>query len=150
ANEAMIKLARHFHVVNGKPERIEILCFHNPFHGRTMGSLAATGQPKYQQGFGPLPAGFRFLDYGDVGQLEKAVGDQTCAVLVEPVQGEAGVMTPPRGYLAKVRELCTKSGALMLLDEVQTGMGRTGKLFAHQHDGVEPDAISLAKGIAGG
>jgi len=150
ANEAMIKLARHFHVVNGKPERIEILCFHNSFHGRTMGSLAATGQPKYQQGFGPLPAGFRFLDYGDARQLEKAVGDQTCAVLVEPVQGEAGVMTPPRGYLAKVRELCAKSGALMLLDEVQTGMGRTGKLFAHQHDGVEPDAISLAKGIAGG
>src|SRR6184192_2442936 len=150
ANEAMIKLARHWHVVNGKPERIEILCFHNSFHGRTMGSLAATGQPKYQQGFGPLPAGFRFLDYGDVEQLEQAVTAQTCAVLVEPLQGEAGVMPAPRGYLAKVRELCTKTGALMLLDEVQTGMGRTGKLFAHQHDGVEPDAISLAKGIAGG
>ena len=150
ANEAMIKLARHWHVVNGKPERIEILCFHNSFHGRTMGSLAATGQPKYQQGFGPLPAGFRFLDYGDVDQLEKAVNPQTCAVLLEPLQGEAGVLPPPRGYLAKVRELCTKTGALMLLDEVQTGMGRTGRLFAHQHDAVEPDAISLAKGIAGG
>ena len=150
ANEAMIKLARHWHVVNGKPERIEILCFHNSFHGRTMGSLAATGQPKYQQGFGPLPAGFRFLDYGDVDQLEKAVNPQTCAVLLEPLQGEAGVLPPPRGYLAKVRELCTRTGALMLLDEVQTGMGRTGRLFAHQHDAVEPDAISLAKGIAGG
>ena len=150
ANEAMIKLARHWHVVNGKPERIEILCFHNSFHGRTMGSLAATGQPKYQQGFGPLPAGFRFLDYGDVDQLEKAVNAQTCAVLLEPLQGEAGVLPPPRGYLAKVRELCTRTGALMLLDEVQTGMGRTGRLFAHQHDAVEPDAISLAKGIAGG
>ena len=150
ANEAMIKLARHFHVVAGKPERIEILCFHNSFHGRTMGSLAATGQPKYQQGFGPLPQGFRFLDYGDVEQLERAVGPQTCAVMLEPLQGEAGVMPAPRGYLARVRELCSKHGALMLLDEVQTGMGRTGKLFAHQHEGVEPDAMSLAKGIAGG
>ncbi|MFN2549417.1 MAG: acetylornithine transaminase [Myxococcales bacterium] len=150
ANEAMIKLARHFHVVSGKPERIEILCFHNSFHGRTMGSLAATGQPKYQQGFGPLPAGFRFLDYGNVEQLERAIDEKTCAVLIEPVQGEAGVMPPPRGYLARVRELCTRTRALMLLDEVQTGMGRTGKLFAHQHDGFEPDAMSLAKGIAGG
>jgi acetylornithine/N-succinyldiaminopimelate aminotransferase len=150
ANEAMIKLARHWHVVNGHPDRIEILCFHNSFHGRTMGSLAATGQPKYQQGFGPLPEGFRFLEYGDVAQLAGAIGEKTCAVLIEPIQGEAGVMPPPRGYLAKVRELCTKTGALMLLDEVQTGMGRTGKLFAHQHDSFEPDAMSLAKGIAGG
>jgi acetylornithine/N-succinyldiaminopimelate aminotransferase len=150
ANEAMIKLARHHHVVNGQPERIEILCFHNTFHGRTMGSLAATGQPKYQQGFGPLPAGFRFLDYGNVAQLEGAISAQTCAVLVEPIQGEAGVMTPPRGYLRTIRELCTKHGALMLVDEVQTGMGRTGAFFAHQHDRIEPDAISLAKGIAGG
>ena len=150
ANEAMIKLARHWHVVKGAPERIEILCFHNSFHGRTMGSLAATGQPKYQQGFGPLPQGFRFLDYGNLEQLEAAVGPQTCAVLLEPVQGEAGVLPPPRGYLARVRELCTRHGALMLLDEVQTGMGRSGRLFAHQHEGVEPDAMSLAKGIAGG
>src|SRR4051812_17294196 len=133
ANEAMIKLARHFHVVNGKPERIEILCFHNSFHGRTMGALAATGQPKYQQGFGPLPQGFRFLDYGNLEQLEKAVTDKTCAVIVEPMQGEAGVIALPRGYLGRLRELCTKTGTLMLLDEVQTGMGRTGKLFAHQH-----------------
>ncbi len=150
ANEAMIKLARHSHVVNGNPERIEILCFHNSFHGRTMGSLAATGQPKYQQGFGPLPAGFRFLEYGNVAQLEAVISAQTCAVLVEPIQGEAGVMTPPRGYLRTIRELCTKHGALMLVDEVQTGMGRTGAFFAHQHDRIEPDAISLAKGIAGG
>jgi acetylornithine/N-succinyldiaminopimelate aminotransferase len=150
ANEAMIKLARHYQVVNGKPERIEILCFHNSFHGRTLGSLAATGQPKYQQGFGPLPPGFRFLDYGDVRQLEAAISDKTCAVLLEPVQGEAGVLTPPRGYLARVRELCSRHGALMLLDEVQTGMGRTGAWFAHQHERIEPDAMSLAKGIAGG
>jgi acetylornithine/N-succinyldiaminopimelate aminotransferase len=150
ANEAMIKLARHYHVVNGAPERIEILCFHNSFHGRTMGSLAATGQPKYQEGFGPLPAGFRFLDYGDAAQLEKNIGPKTCAVLLEPLQGEAGVLLPPPGYLKRVRELCTKHGALMILDEVQTGMGRTGRLFAHQHEGVEPDAMSLAKGIAGG
>jgi acetylornithine/N-succinyldiaminopimelate aminotransferase len=150
ANEAMIKMARHFHVVNGQPERVEIICFNNSFHGRTMGSLAATGQPKYQQGFGPLPAGFRFLDYGDFAQLEKAVGPQTCAVLLEPVQGEAGVMPAPTGYLRRVRELCDKFGAVMLLDEVQTGMGRTGAYFAHQHERIEPDAMSLAKGIAGG
>jgi acetylornithine/N-succinyldiaminopimelate aminotransferase len=150
ANEAMIKLARHWHVVNGAPERIEILCFNNSFHGRTMGSLAATGQPRYQQGFGPLPQGFRFLDYGDFAQLEKAVGPQTCAVMLEPLQGEAGVLPAPEGYLNRVRELCTKHGALMLLDEVQTGMGRTGAYFAHQHARIEPDAMSLAKGIAGG
>src|SRR3954452_3533723 len=111
ANEAMIKLARHYHVVNGHPERIEILCFHNSFHGRTMGSLAATGQPKHQQEFGPLPQGFRFLHQGDVKQLEAAISGQTCAVMLEPIQGEAGVLPPPRGYLAKVRELCTKHGA---------------------------------------
>jgi acetylornithine/N-succinyldiaminopimelate aminotransferase len=150
ANEAMIKLARHFQVVKGQPERIEILCFHNSFHGRTMGSLAATGQPKYQQGFGPLPEGFRFLDYGDAKALEAAISGKTCAVMLEPLQGEAGVVAPPRGYLAKVRELCTRHGALMLLDEVQTGMGRTGAWFAHQHDRIEPDAMTLAKGIAGG
>ena len=150
ANEAMIKLARHHHVVQGHPERIEILCFHNSFHGRTMGSLAATGQPKYQQGFGPLPEGFRFLDYGNEAQLREAVSGKTCAVMLEPLQGEAGVLPPPRGYLKLVRELCDRHGALMLLDEVQTGMGRTGAFYAHQHERVEPDAISLAKGIAGG
>jgi acetylornithine/N-succinyldiaminopimelate aminotransferase len=150
ANEAMIKLARHYQVVNGHPERIEILCFHNSFHGRTLGSLAATGQPKYQQGFGPLPEGFRFLEYGDAQALEAAVSERTCAVMLEPLQGEAGVVLAPRGYLARVRELCTRNGALMLLDEVQTGMGRTGAYFAHQHERIEPDAMSLAKGIAGG
>src|SRR4051812_13486812 len=118
ANEALIKMARHFHVVNGHPERIEIVCFNNSFHGRTMGSLAATGQPKYQQGFGPLPQGFRFLDYGDAGQLEKAVGPHACAVFLEPLQGEAGVMTPPKGFLQRVRDLCDLHGAVMLLDEV--------------------------------
>jgi acetylornithine/N-succinyldiaminopimelate aminotransferase len=150
ANEAMIKLARHWHVVQGHPERIEIVCMNNSFHGRTLGALAATGQPKYQQGFGPLPEGFRFVDYGDVKQLEEAVSGASCAVLLEPLQGEAGVITAPAGYLKAVRELCTRHGALMLLDEVQTGMGRTGKMFAHQHFGIEPDAMSLAKGIAGG
>jgi len=150
ANEAMIKLARRWHVSRGHPERIEIVCMNNSFHGRTLGSLAATGQPKYQQGFGPLPAGFRFVEFGDLKQLEDAVTDATCAVLLEPLQGEAGVITAPAGYLKAVRELCTGRGALMLLDEVQTGMGRTGKMFAHQHSGVEPDAMSLAKGIAGG
>src|SRR5213076_809674 len=99
---------------------------------------------------GPLPAGFRFLEYGNAEELRKAVTEKICAVLLEPIQGEAGVMVAPRGFLELVRELCTKTGALMLLDEVQTGMGRTGKLFAHEHFGVQPDAMSLAKGIAGG
>jgi acetylornithine/N-succinyldiaminopimelate aminotransferase len=150
ANEAAIKLARHYHFVNGHPERIEIVCMRNSFHGRTLGALAATGQPKYQQGFGPLPEGFRFVDYGDAAELERAVSDKTCAVLVEPVQGEAGVTTAPAGYLQKARELCTKTGALLLFDEVQTGMGRTGRFFACEHFGLEPDALTLAKGIAGG
>jgi acetylornithine aminotransferase/acetylornithine/N-succinyldiaminopimelate aminotransferase len=150
ANEAMIKLARHFHVVHGREDRIEIVCMRNSFHGRTMGALAATGQPKYQQGFGPLPQGFRFVDYGDFGQLEGAISEKTCAVLVEPIQGEAGVTPAPPGYLQKARELCTKFGALLLLDEVQTGMGRTGRFFACEHFGIEPDALTLAKGIAGG
>jgi len=150
ANEAAIKLARHYHFVNGHPERIEIVCMKNSFHGRTLGALAATGQPKYQQGFGPLPEGFRFVDYGDAAELEGAVSEKTCAVLVEPVQGEAGVTLAPAGYLQKARELCTKTGALLLLDEVQTGMGRTGRFFACEHFGLEPDALTLAKGIAGG
>jgi len=150
ANEGMIKLARHFHVAEGHEERIEIVCMHESFHGRTLGALAATGQPKYQKGFGPLPAGFRFVSFGDVKQLEQAVTDQTCAVMLEPLQGEAGVITAPAGYLKAVRDVCDRHGALMLLDEVQTGMGRTGKMFAYQHFGVEPDAMSLAKGIAGG
>ncbi|HWE24079.1 MAG TPA: acetylornithine transaminase [Myxococcales bacterium] len=150
ANEAMIKLARHYHVTQGHEDRVEIVCMNNSFHGRTLGALAATGQPKYQQGFGPLPAGFRFIDYADERQLAQAVNGKTCAVILEPLQGEAGVITAPAGYLKKVRELCDAHGALMLLDEVQTGMGRTGKLFAYQHFGIEPDAMSLAKGIAGG
>lgn len=150
ANEGMIKLARHWHVVRGQPERIEIVCMENSFHGRTMGALAATGQPKYQQGFGPLPQGFRFVKFGDLEALRAVVNDKTCAVMLEPVQGEAGLLVPPEGYLKGVRELCNQTGALLLLDEVQSGMGRTGKLFCHQWFGFEPDAMSLAKGIAGG
>src|SRR6059058_3474564 len=150
ANEAAIKLARHYHFTNGHPERIEIVCMNNSFHGRTLGALAATGQPKYQQGFGPLPEGFRFLDFGNVEQLEQAVTGQTCAVLVEPIQGEAGVTPAPPGFLEKARELCKKTGTLLLFDEVQTGMGRTGRFFACEHFALEPDALTLAKGIAGG
>ena len=150
ANEGMIKLARHWHFVKGQPERIEIVCMENSFHGRTLGALAATGQPKYQEGFGPLPAGFRFVKFGDIEALRAVVNHKTCAVMLEPVQGEAGVLVPPAGYLEQVRELCNQTGALMLLDEVQAGMGRTGKLFCHQWSAFEPDAMSLAKGIAGG
>src|SRR5207237_5792699 len=133
ANEAMIKLARRWHVDSGHPERIEIVCMHESFHGRTMGSLAATGQPKYQQGFGPLPVGFRFVDYGDARQIEEAVTDKTCAVLLEPLQGEAGGITAPAGYLKAVREGCTRPGALMLLGEVPTGLGRLRRICQHPH-----------------
>src|SRR5207237_9437063 len=122
----MIKLARRWHVSKGHPERIEIVCMNNSFHGRTLGSLAATGQPKYQQGFGPLPAGFRFIDYGEVKQLEDAVSDATCAVLLEPLQGEAGGHPAPAGYLEAVRDIGTRRRAVLLLGGVAGGVGSTG------------------------
>src|SRR2546425_2865392 len=121
ANEAMIKLARRWHVDSGHPERIEIVCMHDSFHGRTMGSLAATGQPKYQQGFGPLPAGFRFVDYGDVKQIEEAVTGKTCAVLLEPLQGEAGGNAPPAGYLQAAGGAGTRPRGPMRVHARQNG-----------------------------
>ena len=150
ANEALLKLARRFHSDAGHPERVEIVCALDSFHGRTYGALAATGQPKYQHGFEPLPAGFVHVPYGDAEALAAAVGPRTAAILLEPIQGEAGVRVPPRGYLGDARALADKAGALLMLDEVQTGVGRTGKLWAHHHEGIIPDALSFAKGIANG
>jgi acetylornithine/N-succinyldiaminopimelate aminotransferase len=150
SNEAMLKLARKFHADAGHPERHEIVACHDSFHGRTMFALAATGQPKYHHGFEPLVPGVRHVPYGDVRALEAALGPRTAAFIVEPIQGEAGVMPAPAGYLAKARELTRKAGALLLLDEVQTGMGRTGRMWAHEAEGVTPDLMSAAKALANG
>jgi acetylornithine/N-succinyldiaminopimelate aminotransferase len=150
ANEAMLKLARKFHADQGHPERNEIVACQNSFHGRTMFALAVTGQPKYHHGFEPLVPGVSHVPYGDVAALEAALGNRTAAFIVEPIQGEAGVLPPPPGYLQAARELTRRAGALLLLDEVQTGMGRTGRMWAHQWDGVAPDVMSSAKALANG
>ncbi|HUB09818.1 MAG TPA: aspartate aminotransferase family protein [Myxococcales bacterium] len=150
ANEAAIKLARRFHFAAGHPERVEIVCAHGSFHGRTLGALAATGQPKYHQGIGPLPPGFVFVPHGDPAALRQAVGSQTAAVLIEAIQGEGGVRMAPKGYLAELRKVCDAAGALWLADEVQTGMGRTGSLWAYEHEGVTPDVMTLAKALGNG
>ncbi|HYG67489.1 MAG TPA: aspartate aminotransferase family protein [Anaeromyxobacteraceae bacterium] len=150
ANEAMLKLARKYHADRGAPERHEIVACHNSFHGRTMFALSATGQPKYHHGFEPLVPGVKHVPYGDVAALEAAIGPRTAAFIVEPVQGEAGVFPAPAGYLQAAREVTRKAGALLLFDEVQTGLGRTGKMWAHEWDQVAPDLMSCAKAIANG
>ncbi|HEX7188720.1 MAG TPA: acetylornithine transaminase [Actinomycetes bacterium] len=143
ANEAAFKLARR----TGRPA---VLSTEGAFHGRTMGALALTGQKGKRAPFEPLPDGVSFVPYGDPDLLASAVGSHTSAVFLEPVQGEAGVVTPPEGYLAAARATTRRHGALLVLDEVQTGIGRTGAWFAHQHDGIEPDVVTLAKGLGGG
>jgi acetylornithine/N-succinyldiaminopimelate aminotransferase len=150
ANEAMLKLARKFHADQGRPERNEIVACENSFHGRTLFALSATGQPKYHHGFEPLVPGIRFVPFGDAGALEKALGPRTAAFIVEPIQGEAGVLPAPAGYLARARELTRRAGALLCLDEVQTGLGRTGRMWAHEAEGVVPDVMSSAKALANG
>jgi acetylornithine/succinyldiaminopimelate/putrescine aminotransferase len=144
--EAAIKLAR----LNGKPGRYKIITMMNSFHGRTLGALTATGQPKYHQGLEPLLAGFAYAPFGDLDGAARLVDGETCAILVEPIQGEGGINLPPAGYLEGLRELADQHKLLLIFDEVQAGMGRTGKWFAHQHWPVQPDAITLAKGLAGG
>lgn len=150
ANEAMLKLARRWHHEHGRPERVGFVSALRSFHGRTMGSLAITGQPKYHEGMGPMMGAVRHVPYDDLGALEAAVGADTAAVVLEPVQGEGGIVVPSEGYLRGAREICDARGALLLFDEVQTGYGRTGRFLASEHTGVVPDACSLAKGIAGG
>jgi acetylornithine/N-succinyldiaminopimelate aminotransferase len=146
ANEAAIKLAR----LNGKPGRYKIISMLNSFHGRTMGALSATGQPKYHQGVEPLLAGFNYAPFGDLAAAAQLVDPETCAILIEPIQGEGGINLPPDGYLEGLRELADKHKLLLIFDEVQTGMGRTGRWFTHQHWSVKPDIITLAKAIGGG
>ena len=150
ANEALIKLARKVQKDRGQPDRYEIITFQNSFHGRTLATVTATGQTKYQKGFEPLPAGFTHVAYGDLEAVRRAVGSHTAAILVEPVQGEGGVRAAPPGFLKALRALCDERGLLLLIDEIQTGMGRTGKVFAYQHEGILPDAISLAKSLGNG
>jgi len=146
AVEAAIKLAR----LNGKPGRYKIITMMNSFHGRTLGALTATGQPKYHQGLEPLLAGFAYAPFGNLDAAAKLVDDETCAILVEPIQGEGGVILPPTGYLEGLRELADKHKLMLIFDEVQAGMGRTGRWFGHQHWPVQPDAMTLAKALAGG
>lgn len=151
ANEALIKLARRFqHVVRGQPQRSDVVCFHQSFHGRTLATVTATGQPKYQAGFEPLPAGFVHVPFGDLEAVRQVTGATTAAILVEPIQGEGGVRPAPPGFLRALRAHCDAAGLLLLVDEIQTGMGRTGKPFAYQHEGIAPDAFSLAKALGNG
>ena len=147
ANEAAIKLAR----LHGQPDkRYKIITTLNSFHGRTMGALSATGQPKYHAGVEPLLAGFKYVPFGDLAAVEKAIDAETIAILVEPIQGEGGINVPPDDYLPGLRRLADERGLLLMFDEVQAGMGRTGKWYAHQHWHVQPDVVTLAKALAGG
>ncbi|WP_233577070.1 aspartate aminotransferase family protein [Citreicoccus inhibens] len=150
ANEALLKLARKVMKDRGTPERFEVISFEKSFHGRTLATVTATGQAKYHAGFEPLPAGFRHVPYGDLEAVRRAVGPSTAAILVEPIQGEGGVRVAPQGFLAELRALCDAHGLLLLVDEIQTGMGRTGKPFAFMHEGIQPDAISVAKALGNG
>ncbi len=151
ANECAIKLARRYGQSHGGPERFHILSAYNSFHGRTLTTLAATGQPQKQERFQPLPTGFRQVEFADVDALAAAMDERVCAVLLEPVQGEGGVQAAPPGYLEAVRALCDEREALLILDEVQTGLGRTGTWFGFEHSGdVRPDIVTLAKALGNG
>ncbi|CCQ92159.1 Acetylornithine aminotransferase [Nitrospina gracilis 3/211] len=150
ANEAAIKLARKHSTDQGYNNRFEILTFTNSFHGRTLGSLSATAQTKFHSGFKPLLSGFKYVRFNDIDAVAKAVSQKTCAVLIEPVQGEGGVNIPDKQFLKDLRQLCRDNGLLLIFDEVQTGFGRTGALFAYERFGVKPDVITLAKALGGG
>lgn len=149
ANEGAIKLARRYWAQQGTPKP-GIITMTNSFHGRTMATITATGQPKYHQGFEPMLPGFSYVPFDDIAAVEAAITPETGAVMVEAIQGEGGVRVPAESYLLELRELCNRKQVLLIVDEVQTGMGRTGKLFAHQHAGIAPDIMTLAKGLANG
>jgi acetylornithine/N-succinyldiaminopimelate aminotransferase len=150
AIEGAIKLARRYGREVLRQDRYEIITMSGSFHGRTMGALSATAQEKMHKGFDPLVPGFKFVPFNDIDAVEHAVNEHTCAVLVEPVQGEGGVNVPSDVYLKALRRICDHHGLLLMLDEIQTGMGRTGKLFAYEHSGITPDIMALAKGLGGG
>ena len=150
ANEAAIKIARKYATERFASDRTEIVTTRNSFHGRTMGALSVTGQDRYRQGFEPLVPGVKFVPYNDLRAMERAVDNRTCAIIVEPIQGEGGVHVPDDDYLPGLRKLCDESGALLILDEIQTGVGRTGRLWCYEHASVEPDVMTLAKALANG
>lgn len=150
ANEGAIKLARKYAKENLKADRFEIITAFNSFHGRTLATLTATGQERFQKGFEPLVPGFRYVEFNNLKDLESAINERTCAVMLEPIQGEGGIRLPSPEYLKGVREICDSHGILLILDEVQTGMGRTGRLFAYEHYGIKPDIMTLAKGLGNG
>jgi acetylornithine/N-succinyldiaminopimelate aminotransferase len=150
ANESLLKLARRYHYDRGERDRVEIVTALSSFHGRTMGALSMTGQPKYHEGMGPLVPGIKHVPYGDAAALEQAVTERTAAVVLEPVQGEGGVVAGSDAYLRGARALCDARGALLMFDEVQTCYGRTGRFLGREHSGVVPDACALAKGMASG
>lgn len=150
AVEAAIKLARRYSRDKGFRNRHEIITMHNSFHGRTLGALSATAQKKFHDGFHPLLSGFKYVTFNDIRSVRKAISPKTCAVLVEPIQGEGGVNVADKNYLKQLRKFCTAKKVLLIFDEVQTGFGRTGALFAHKKYGVSPDLMTLAKGLGGG
>lgn len=149
ANEGAIKIVRKF-AKKISPDKTQIITAWDSFHGRTLATLTATGQPKYHKGFEPLPAGFDYVHYNDIDELAEKISDKTCAVMLETIQGEGGVYPPKGDYLKQVRELCDKHGALLIFDEIQAGIGRSGRFFAYEKYGVKPDIVTLAKGLAGG
>ncbi len=150
ANEGAIKLVRRYSSEKFGPGKTTILCMKNSFHGRTLGSLSATGQEKFQKGFGPLVPGFSFVPFNDLPALDQRWDDSVCAVMMEPIQGEGGIRVPARDYLQEVKKRCQERQALLILDEVQTGLGRTGSLFAHEQFGIQPDIMTLAKSLGNG
>ena len=150
ALECSIKMARKFHAAHGHPEKFRLITFEGAFHGRTLATIAAGGQAKYIEGFGPKVEGFDQVVFGDLDAVKAAIGPETAGILIEPVQGEGGVRPVPNEFLRALRALCDAEGLLLLLDEVQCGIGRTGKLFAHEWAGVTPDIMAIAKGIGGG
>ncbi len=150
ANEGALKLARKYSKEKMGKDRYEIITMERSFHGRTLATLTATGQEKFHKGYEPLMPGFKYVPFNDIGAVKNAIDSKTCAVMVEPIQGEGGVNCPSEGYLKSLREICDEKGLLLIYDEVQVGMGRTGRLFAYEHDGVEPDLLTLAKSLAGG
>lgn len=150
AIECAIKTARHYFFDHGEPERYEIIAFTGSFHGRTLGTIAAGGNPAYLEGFGPPLEGFKHVKPGDLKAVEALIGPNTCGIMIEPVQGEGGVTAMTAEFMRGLRDLCDKNGLLLILDEVQCGVGRTGKFFAHEWAGIEPDIMAVAKGIGGG
>ena len=150
ANEAALKLARKYSADTYGDDRFEIITAQDSFHGRTLATIGATGQDKIQAGFAPMIPGFKYVPFGDIQALTTAISPRTCAIMMEPIQGEGGINVPPEGYLQAVRELCDQHKLLLIFDEIQAGLGRTGKLFAYQHDNVEPDVMTLAKALASG